>query len=136
MELYKRIKQRREQLGISQDELASKLGYKSRSSIYKIEIGENDIPQSKIQAFADALYTTPTYLLGYDSANTEAAYFHLNNEAIEMAREISENKDLRTLFKVLNNANSVHLKAYLDMIVRLEQLEHGGEQGCCSEPTP
>ena len=41
---YERIRRRREELGLSQDELAKKLGYKSRSSINKIEKGENDIP--------------------------------------------------------------------------------------------
>ena len=69
LELYKRIRQRRETLGLSQEELAKKLGYKSRSSINKIEKGENDIPQSKIVAFAEALNTTPEYLMGWsDSA--------------------------------------------------------------------
>ena len=38
MELYKRIKARREKLGMSQEELATKLGYKSRSTINKIEM--------------------------------------------------------------------------------------------------
>ena len=51
MELYKRIKARREKLGMSQEELATKLGYKSRSTINKIEMGKNDITQSKIIAF-------------------------------------------------------------------------------------
>ena len=70
LELYKRIRQRRELLGMSQDELSRKLGYKSRSSINKIEKGENDIPQSKIVAFAEALDTTPEYLMGWnDRAN-------------------------------------------------------------------
>ena len=50
MELYKRIKARREKLGMSQEELATKLGYKSRSTINKIEMGKNDITQSKIIA--------------------------------------------------------------------------------------
>ena len=52
LEIYKRIRARREELGISQEELARRMGYKSRSSINKIEKGENDIPQSKIVAFA------------------------------------------------------------------------------------
>jgi DNA-binding XRE family transcriptional regulator len=39
MELYERIKKRREELDLSQDELAQKLGYKSRSTIAKIEKG-------------------------------------------------------------------------------------------------
>ena len=66
MELYKRIKARREELGMSQEELATKLGYKSRSTINKIEMGKNDITQSKIIAFANALQTTPSYLMGLD----------------------------------------------------------------------
>ncbi len=70
MELYKRIKKRREELGMSQDELAQKLGYKSRSTIAKIEKGENDITQSKIAAFAQALQTTPGNLMGLDSDDT------------------------------------------------------------------
>lgn len=64
-ELYKRIKQKREELGLSQDELAKRIGYKSRSSINKIESGENDIPQSKIRAFARALETTTAQLMGF-----------------------------------------------------------------------
>ncbi len=71
--LAKRIKERREKLGYSQDELAKKLGYKSRSTIAKIEAGKNDIPQSKIKAFADALQTTPGYLLGWAKADNELA---------------------------------------------------------------
>ena len=39
MTIYDRIKLRREELGMSQQELAYKLGYKSRSTINKIELG-------------------------------------------------------------------------------------------------
>ena len=63
-ELFKRIRSRREELGISQDELAKRVGYKSRSSINKIELGKNDITQSKIAEIAFALDTTPEYLMG------------------------------------------------------------------------
>lgn len=63
-DIYNRIRKRREELGLSQDELARKMGYKSRTSINKIEMGVNDIPQSKIVAFARALDTTTAYLMG------------------------------------------------------------------------
>ena len=66
MSLYDRIRIRREALGMSQEELAFKLGYESRSSINKIELGKADISQSKIKAFADALDTTVAYLMGWD----------------------------------------------------------------------
>lgn len=63
--LYSRIKKRREELGMSQAELAEKLGYSDRSTIAKIEKGVNDITQSKIAAFAEHLHTTPAYLMGW-----------------------------------------------------------------------
>lgn len=49
-----RIRNRREELGLSQDELGKRLGYKSRSSINKIELDQRSLTQSKIKAiFAD-----------------------------------------------------------------------------------
>ncbi len=64
--LYDRIKSRRTELGLTVEELAHKMGYKDKSSISKIENGKADIPQSKIAAFADALETTPAYLMGWE----------------------------------------------------------------------
>ena len=65
-DIYTRIRIRREQLGLSQEELAARMGYKSKSSINKIEMGINDIPQSKVLAFARALETTTADLMGCD----------------------------------------------------------------------
>ena len=56
----------RKHLGWTQEELAKKMGYKSKSTINKIEMGINDIPQSKILIFAKVLGTTPAYLMGWD----------------------------------------------------------------------
>lgn len=69
-DIYQRIKARREELGLTQEDLAKRMGYKSKSSINKIEMGKNDIPQSKVVAFAKALETTTAYLMGDDSAKT------------------------------------------------------------------
>lgn len=62
-----RIRSRREKLGLSQEELGNKLGYKSRSSINKIELDQRNLTQSKIKAIADALNTTPAYIMGWES---------------------------------------------------------------------
>ena len=62
------IKNRREELGISQVELAKRVGYTSRSAINKIEKNVNDIPRNKIQLFADVLQINPSSLMGW--ANT------------------------------------------------------------------
>lgn len=61
-----RIKKRREELGLTQDELAKKLGYKSRSSINKIELGERRLTQKKILTIATALDVSPLYILGIE----------------------------------------------------------------------
>ena len=61
-----RIRQRREELGMSQEELASRMGYRSKSSITKIEKGVNDIPQNKLEDFAAALETSTAWLLGLE----------------------------------------------------------------------
>ena len=111
-DLYYRIRARREELGMSQDDLAKKMGYKSRSSINKIELGENDIPQSKIEAFAKALETTTSWLMGWSEqkenpqpkAEGAKAKLHdmidsLSDETIPRAEQLlqaafpSENKD-------------------------------------------
>lgn len=64
MKLHETIRARRMALHMTQQELAARLGYKSTSTIAKIEAGVNDIPQAKIIAFANALATTPGALLG------------------------------------------------------------------------
>ncbi len=72
MHIGVKIRQRREELGLTQTELANKLGYKSKTTIAKIETGENDITQSKVKAFAEALNTTPAYLMGWEEAEAKA----------------------------------------------------------------
>lgn len=59
-----RIRKRREQLRISQEELARRTGYGGRTAISKIEKNVNGIPQDKVTLFANALQTTELYLIG------------------------------------------------------------------------
>ena len=56
---------RREELGLTQEEVAKRCGYKSRSSINKIELSR-DLPLRKVEIMADALETTPGVLMGWD----------------------------------------------------------------------
>ena len=53
---------------MTMEELAKKLGYKSKVSIYNIEKGRANLPTAKIIELADALCTTPAKLLGIESA--------------------------------------------------------------------
>ena len=62
----KNILRRRKALGMTQEELAKRMGYKSKSTINKIELGINDIVQTKVVKFAEVLQTTPAYLMGWE----------------------------------------------------------------------
>ena len=65
MTIYERIRQLRIANNLSQEDLARAMGYRDRSMITKIESGKVDISQKKIVAFANALNTTPAYLMGW-----------------------------------------------------------------------
>lgn len=65
MSIGDRVKLLREQKGMTQEELATKLGYKSKSSVAHIEKGR-DIPRSMVVTLADILGTTPAYLMGWE----------------------------------------------------------------------
>jgi len=84
MTLGEKVKARREQIGMTQEELARKMGYKSKSSITKIEKGERDLPQSKIKQIADCLGTSPSYLMGWQREEPHIDMDMLH-KAVEMA---------------------------------------------------
>lgn len=66
MTVGEKIREARIKKGYSQAKLAEILGYKSRSSINKIEVEGRDIPRSSIVKFAKALDVTPAYLMGWE----------------------------------------------------------------------
>lgn len=70
---------------MTQDELAQRLGYKSRSSVNKIELNQRNLPQAQIKAIADILETTPSYIMGWDEEKSEK-----NQGESEIAEMISQ----------------------------------------------
>ncbi|MEA5017730.1 MAG: XRE family transcriptional regulator [Erysipelotrichaceae bacterium] len=116
MTIGERIKQRRQQLNMSQAQLALKLNYRSRSSINKIELNHNDITQSKVIAFAQALKTTPAYLMGWEehdyppvSYQRDISSFDFNHSNMQ----VSETSDIIRLPEHLFNAKSDYFYYYL-----------------------
>ena len=91
MTIGERIRLRREQLHMSQDELAKKIGYKSRSSINKFETSRS-LPLEKVEIVAKALDCSPSYLMGWldeePSDNIDAllireVYKHFSDEELD-----------------------------------------------------
>lgn len=66
----KRIKDKRIELGLSQKELAHRMGYKSEAAISKVEHGEDNITTDRISKFAKALNCSPGYLMGWEEPDS------------------------------------------------------------------
>lgn len=65
MTIGKRIRRRRKELGMTQEELAKKMGYADRSAICMVEAGKRDISWENVCKYAKALQCSPSYLMAW-----------------------------------------------------------------------
>lgn len=74
-ELWKRIgrfvRQRREELGLSQGDIIRVLGYKSRNAVSNIEIGVEGLPTKRAYAWADLLEVPRDAFFEFVTGQTE-----------------------------------------------------------------
>ena len=84
MTVADRIKLKREELKLSQEELAIRIGNKDKSTISKIEKSGNDITMKNIQRIAKALGVTSQYLMGWEETETIMEVEEKNAEAVEL----------------------------------------------------
>lgn len=78
MKIGERIKNRRIELNITQDELARRLGYSDKSSISRIE-NSSKLTLNKVQLLADALDVSPSYLMGWEEENNIDIDMNMSN---------------------------------------------------------
>lgn len=129
MEMHENIKFLREKLGLSQIELALKVGYKDRSSVAKVESGGVDLPQSKIAAFASALGVTPAELIGIDWLTNN------NRIALEVRKVIAtptltdDESDLLRKYRALDDAAKGRIRNMLNY-------EYASVPGIAAESSP
>ena len=108
-----RILQRRKELDLTQEELAKRMGYKSKSTINKIEMGINDIPQSKIAKFAEVLATTPSFLMGWDDEENSPDEMQLTEGEkmlLDLFRQAPEDKKQLVLLILSHKQENHHEK--------------------------
>lgn len=119
----KNIMERRKALGMTQEELAKKMGYKSKSTINKIENGTNDIPQSKIAKFAGVLETTPAYLMGWETKVEENPVGEANKLADwYLGLEMKEEEDVDFIgmineYKQLDESKQAQVREYVHFLL-------------------
>lgn len=117
MGIGEKIKNRRIELGMTQEELAVKIGYKSKSTINKIELGINDIPLSKVEEFAKALSVSTAYLMGWDSEDDQSYY--LDPGAAELAQELYTRPEIRVLFDASRNASKEDIEQVASILEKM-----------------
>ena len=114
MTIGQRIKSRREQLGMSQDELAKKVGYASRSSINKIELSR-DLPLKKVDLIARALETSPSYIMGW--VNNSDPDYEDSSEGKKETKQMSLSTPIREIFGK-NEAESTYYEDKSQLRIR------------------
>ena len=127
---------------MSQEELAKKIGYKSRSSINKIELDLYNLKQSKIKCMADALDTTPAYIMGWtdDAEEWRSAfreylsnhyYRHATNNVsqseLDHWQAIAEGSVPLTFKEACNIANKLGLS--IDKMIRITEVHTNLSEG-------
>lgn len=71
MTLGEKIRQQREAKGMTQLELAQKIGYTTTGAVSLIESGKRDISIDKVREIAKALDVTPHWLMGWSDSPLE-----------------------------------------------------------------
>lgn len=122
MTLYERIKQRRTELKMTQEELAKLTGYTSRTSIAKIESGSVDLPFNKIHLFAKALRIDDIELLGLrqEVPNTSHEEYYNDPEVAELAQQLKDRPELKVLFDASRDITKEDVQFVIDMIERMK----------------
>ena len=117
MDLAEKVKRRRNELGLSQEELARRMGYNSRTSINKIENGR-PCSQTIIARLADALGVGVAYLMGWEEAiKTDPA------GTAEKHVEILMDEDFVEMFEEFKRLDAKKRKIVRDLVHSLADSE-------------
>ena len=125
MTIGDRIRTRREELGLTQKELAERLGYKTKSSITKIEAGDNNLPITKVAKIAKALEVTESYLMGWEDptivhADGQSEPYYVDAETRQLAQELHDNPDLSVMLDAYKTLSPRDAKLVMDMVRRMQ----------------
>ena len=113
MTIGERIREKRESLGMTQEELAIKLGYAGRSSVNKVE-NSKEVSMKKINMYAEALNTSVAYLMGWEE--TDVIYTDENaGFLIEVTKMSRDKKFVERITKYMSLMND-DKKSVDDMI--------------------
>ena len=103
MTVGERIKKRRIELGLTQEELAKRMGYKGKTSVCVAETKGDNVTTTKVEKFAKALDVSAKYLMGWEDTDDNTTvirdlYAHIDPEIIEKAEHDPQLMEFIQLF--------------------------------------
>ena len=113
MNVGERIRNRRIELGMSQTDLAIKMGYKTKSSICEVEKGGDNLTQNRIAKFAEALNVSPSYLMGWDgTTDYEVRLDSDEKNLVEIFRKSDKQQKemIKRIFDLLEEKHAGYIK--------------------------
>ncbi len=128
MTIADRVKRRRIELGMSQQDLADKAGYCGKTVISRFEHAADDISLKQVKRLADALDTSLEYLMGWQAEKQMTPIEQLLQEKqVQQSEQIPQEEDVGIeLIKVerkLNDENSKRLLLYGRKLLELQEMD-------------
>lgn len=117
MTIGERIKERRQELKLSQRELAARLGYTDHTTLTRIEAGKVDLPQSRIMKIAEVLGVTPGYLLGLVSKEDSEK----NEKLAKLLVKMRSDSDFYNTVVALSNLNEKQYRGVQQLIAAFDE---------------
>ncbi len=111
---------------LTQADMAQKLGI-AKSTISMYENGNREPDFETLEKIADFFNVDTDYLLGRTEKTSilpeTIGHYYLNDETREIAQEVFEKPELRSLFHVARDIPPERLKAHIDFMKSLKEQE-------------
>lgn len=117
----KRLRYYLNKFNMTQAELAKRLGV-GTTSVYNWCNGIKTPRMDKVDAMCDLFYCNRSDLIE-DKTESSDDHYYLNDETREIAQEVFENPDLRSLFHVARDIDPEELRAHIDFMRKLKARE-------------
>lgn len=132
MSIGDNIKKWRELRNLKQSELAELIGV-SDKTVSSWEINRTEPKMGMVEKISTALHCKKTDIIGIDEPLDMASdsNYYLDDVTREIAQEVFENPELRTLFNVARDIPPERLKAHIEFMKSLKAQEKGDtDEGC------
>ena len=117
MTVGERIKLRRRELGLTQTELAERMGLTSKTTICKAETKDFNPTTDRVKEFAKALEVTPAYLMGWETENDkEKKQVIIERVMASTSSYTDERSDIKELVEVARKSSPDNVRIATKML--------------------